>query len=543
MGSPQYLCTMFVHRKRNKSGSFSVIVKQKGRHSRANKVVKIIGTSSYEGELQELERRGWEYIDSLRGPLLPMDFHDPFEDGLEKFLSGISNTHIQVIGPELIYGSLYDRIGYGELHNDMFRHLVICRLFNPGSKLRTVEYLRRYLNKEYDVEAIYKFLDNLCYRKDKDCKKDSEGKPIKPDGEDMKAHVERISYAWTKKKCGGSVSVVFYDMTTLYFEAAQEDDLRKTGFSKDGKHACPQIFLGLLVAPGGTPIGYEIYEGNIHEGKTLIPVIEALAKKHGFDHPIVVADAGLLSKANSDELQKNGYEYIIGARVKNESDAVKQAITDMDLQYGDVKALDKGDGIRLVVSKSEKRAKKDAHARKKGMERLEKRFNTGKLTKANINRRGYNKYLKMDGDVTITIDKEKYEADAVWDGVKGHVTNTRLAEKDVLSNYSNLWFIERAFRMDKGDLRARPIFHRLHNRIEVHICICFTAYTIMLELERLLKQAKSEITIYQAGYLTKTMYQLNYQTPKTHRRKSVILQMDSEQQELYDIVSRNVPEE
>ena len=194
----------------------------------------------------------------------------------------------------------------------------------------------------------------------------------------------------------------------------------------------------MLVAPGSNPIGYEIYEGNIHEGKTLIPVIEALAKKHGFDHPIVVADAGLLSKANIDELQKYGYEYIIGARVKNESDAVKQAIIDMDLQYGDVKALDKGDGIRLVVSKEEKRAKKDAHARKKGMERLEKRFNTGKLTKANIDRRGYNKYLKMDGDVTITIDKEKYEADAVWDGVKGHVTNTRLAEKDVLSNYSNL---------------------------------------------------------------------------------------------------------
>ena len=84
-------------------------------------------------------------------------------------LSGISNTHIQVIDPELIYGRLYDRIGYGELKDDMFRHLVICRLFNPGSKLRTVEYLRRYLNKDYDVEAVYKFLDNLCYRKDKDC--------------------------------------------------------------------------------------------------------------------------------------------------------------------------------------------------------------------------------------------------------------------------------------------------------------------------------------------------------------------------------------
>ena len=529
---------MFVSRKRHRSGSYSVVVLEKDSHTRENRTIQIIGTSSDERELQEMERKAYEFIDSHRGPLLPMDYHDPFEDGLEKFLSGLSNTHIQVIGPELIYGRLYDRIGYGELKDDMFRHLVICRLFNPGSKLRTVEYLRRYLNKEYDVEAVYKFLDNLCYRKDKDCKKDKEGKPVKPQGDDMKTRVERISYAWTKKKCGDSISVVFYDMTTLYFEAAQEDDLRKTGFSKDGKHACPQIFLGLLVAPGGNPIGYEIYEGNIHEGKTLIPVVEALAGKHGFDHPIVVADAGLLSKTNIQELTKNGYEYIIGARVKNESEDTKQSIIGMELQYGDIRVIDKEDGVRLIVSKSEKRAKKDAHARKKGMERLQKRFETGKLTKANINRRGYNKYLKMEGDVKISIDMEKYEADAVWDGVKGFVTNTKLPEKDVLANYSNLWFIERAFRMNKGDLRARPIYHRLHNRIEAHICICFTAYTIMLELERLLKAAKSEITIYQAGHLTKTMYQLNYQMPRSKRMKSVILQMDSEQQELYDIICR-----
>ncbi len=118
------------------------------------------------------------------------------------------------------------------------------------------------------------------------------------------------------------------------------------------------------------PIGYEIFEGNIFEGKTLIPVIERLAKKFLFHHPIVVAGSGLLSKANMEELAKNGYEYIIGARVKNETDEVKQAIVAMFLQYGDVKAVDKGGGLRLVVSKSEKRAKKDAHARKKGMERL-----------------------------------------------------------------------------------------------------------------------------------------------------------------------------
>ena len=89
------------------------------------------------------------------------------------------------------------------------------------------------------------------------------------------------------------------------------------------------------------PIGYEIFEGNIFEGKTLIPLIERLAKKFLFHHPIVVADSGLLSKANMEELAKNGYEYIIGARVKNETDEVKQAIIAMDLQYGDVKVIDK----------------------------------------------------------------------------------------------------------------------------------------------------------------------------------------------------------
>ena len=171
---------MFVSRKRHRSGSYSVVVLEKDSRTRENRTIRIIGTSSDERELQEMERQAYEYIDSHRGPLLPMDYHDSFEDGLEKFLSGISNSHIQVIGPELIYGRLYDRIGYGELNNDMFRHLVICRLFNPGSKLRTVEYLRRYLNKDYDVEAIYKFLDNLCYRKDKDCRRDKTGKPVKP---------------------------------------------------------------------------------------------------------------------------------------------------------------------------------------------------------------------------------------------------------------------------------------------------------------------------------------------------------------------------
>ena len=142
----------------------------------------------------------------------------------------------------------------------------------------------------------------------------------------------------------------------------------------------------------------------------------------------------------------------------------------------------------------------------------------------------------MEGEVTISINMEKYEADAAWDGIKGYVTNTTLEKDEVIANYSNLWFIERAFRMNKFDLAVRPIFHRLRNRIEGHICICFTAYTIMLELERMLKAAKSEITIYRAQELVKNMYAITYTLPKSKQTKRVYLGMDEEQSELYRLV-------
>ena len=108
-------------------------------------------------------------------------------------------------------------------------------------------------------------------------------------------------------------------MTTIYFESSQPDDLRKTGFSKDGKHQHPQIYLGLLVGRNGYPIGYEIFEGNIYEGQTLIPILEKFEKRFNLKKPIVVADAGLLSKENISILKKKGYKYIIGARIKNET--------------------------------------------------------------------------------------------------------------------------------------------------------------------------------------------------------------------------------
>lgn len=298
-------------------------------------------------------------------------------------------------------------------------------------------------------------------------------------------------------------------------------------------------FLGLLVGLGGNPIGYDIFEGNIFEGHTFIPFMEKIQKKYKIDKPTIVADSGLLSKQNIEHFISKGYEFILGGRVKSEPKAMKQRIIDANLKYGDIEVFDRADGIRLIVSKSEKRAKKDEFNRKKGLARLEKRIKSGKLTKSNINNKGYNKYLKMEGEVLISIDMEKYAHDSVWDGIKGFVTNTNKSKEEVVESYKNLWFIERAFRMNKTDLAVRPIYHRLKNRIEGHICICFTAYTIMLELERILKKNKSSITLQRAQELTYNMYQIVYQLPKSKLMKTQILKMDEEQQELYDIIKND----
>ena len=244
----------------------------------------------------------------------------------------------------------------------------------------------RFQGVRLDIDAVYRFLDKLNNR--------------------LKVQVEQISFAHTLKVIGGKVSIVFYDMTTLYFEASNEDDLRETGFSKDGKQQNPQIFLKLLVGLGGYAIAYDIFEGNIYEGQTLIPFIEKTAAKFNLDKPVIVADAGLLSNSNILALDGKGYEYIIGARLKNESELIKKKILAKKLTDGQIIKIPKIDKTRLIITYANNRAAKDEHNRKRGLEQLEKRIKFGKLTKSNINNKGYNKYLKIQGNVTIAIDYE-----------------------------------------------------------------------------------------------------------------------------------------
>lgn len=351
--------------------------------------------------------------------------------------------------------------------------------------------------------------------------------------------MEQIAFDHTLKVLDGNISVVLYDMATLYFEASDEDDPRRTGFSKDGKHENPQILIGLLVGLGGYAIGYDIFEGNIHEGHTLVPFIEKISAKFNLDMPVVIADAGLLSNHNIRALDSMGHGYIIGGRLKNEPEMIKNRILEHPYSDGAIRSHVKNDRARLMVHCSKNRAAKDAHDRKRGLKRLEKKVRTGKLTKSSINNKGYNRYLKLTGEVSIEIDYEKYNSDEKWDGLKGYVTNTKLTDQQVLDGYKNLWHIERAFRMSKTDLRIRPIHHRLRNRTEAHICLSFTAYCIYKELGRILYRAKSELSLGKAAELTHNIYQITYTLPESRHTKPILLGMDGNQTELCKIINEN----
>ena len=506
---------MFIRKKRNKSGSISIqiISKPMGKY----KVIKTIGCGKTEQEVQKLYYLGKQELERLS--FQPSMFVSETDTIVDSVFETMSNASIRVVGPELIFGKIYDKIGFNEIEEKLFRHLVISKLAFPLSKLKTIDYLYRYQGISLNKDTVYRFLDKL--------------------NNQLKEKVEQITFKHAKQILGGNVSVVFYDMTTLYFEASDEDDLRKTGFSKDGKHSNPQIFLGLLVGLGGYAIGYDIFEGNTYEGHTLIPFLEKISVKFNLQKPIIIADSGLLSRKNIEALEEKQYEYIIGARIRNESKLVKEKILKTKLKDGETRRIKRNQRTRIILSYSENRAKKDAHNRERGLKRLEKKISSGKLTKSNINNRGYNKYLKLQGELLVEIDYDKYEKDKQWDGLKGYVTNSKLSNKQIIENYSNLWHIEKAFRMSKTDLKIRPIYHRLKNRIEAHICISFTVYAIYKELERILYMGKSNLSLEKAKDITHNMYEITYTLPESNLTKSKLLKMDDQQAELFQIVMKN----
>ena len=283
------------------------------------------------------------------------------------------------------------------------------------------------------------------------------------------------------------------------------------------RHSNPQIILGLLVSLDGYPLAYCIHEGNKYEGHTMLPVIREFVSKYRLDDFIVVAGSGLMNSANVSDLEADGCKYIIGSRIRNESEEVKRQILSFGKGEGMMHEIDKGGGRRLLIGYSGRRAGKDAHNREKGIRRLEKAYKDGHLSKENINRRGYNKFLDMEGDTNVSINYDRIREDARWDGLKGYLTNTDMPTEDVVSAYHNLWNVEKAFRIAKSKIEIRPMFHFTRRRIEAHICICFVALKVYKELERLLKLSGIRMSVDKVLNMAKTVTTISVYMPQNKK--------------------------
>lgn len=457
---------MFIRRKPNKSGSYSVQIldKRDGR----NRLIRSLGSSKVEEELKELERQATDYIARYGGQGV-LDFEGVAPVSHQEEADMFFNRIVDVChdAPRVILSRIYDGVGFGAIGDEVLRSLTIARVCESKSKVATVEYLKRCFREDYRLHQIYRYMDTLY--------------------DTRREQIQQISVEHTRQLLGGRIGIVFYDVTTLYFETAREDELRSTGFSKDGKTAESQIVLGLLVSRDGYPLSYNIFNGGQYEGRTMIPIIDDFVQRFSLTDFIVVADAGLLSRKNITLLKQAGYKFILGGRIKKESKTVQDWVLSLEKSPHNLNETVINGDERIIVSYSEQRAAKDRHNRDKGIQRLRKAYSSDKINKRNVNQRGYNKFLVIENDVMVSIDEDKIAADARWDGLKSYITNTDLAAGEVIDQYHGLWVVERAFRITKGTLEARPIFHFTERRIEAHICICFAAYKLYKELERLLR--------------------------------------------------------
>ena len=458
---------MFVRKKKNRSGTVSVVIADKS--SGKFKELKTIGVSSDSDEIARLEIKARQWIDEYSGQLT-LDF-DENAQALQEVKSTIARIERTLQSmPQFILGHIYDRIGFGAIGDSILRHLVIARICHPQSKVATVAYLKSYFDEDVRLHNIYRYMDTLYNT--------------------QREKVQQISVEHTLRILGGRIGIVFYDVTTLYFESTPQpdDELRQAGFSKDGNMAESQIVLGLLVSQDGYPMSYSIFNGSQYEGRTMIPIIDDFVQRFKLTDFIVVADSGLMNTKNVELLESAGYRYILGAKIRNESPKIKDWILTIDRTDGNIIECRKNDSQRLIVSYSNARAKKNAWNRNKGVERLRKAYAKGTLTKENVNKRGYNKFLEISKDITVSINEEKIAEDC-------------------------LWVAERAFRIGKGTLEMRPMFHFTEKRIEAHICICFVAYKVYKELERVTRELGMKMSVDKVLEIAKTITTLKIRLP------------------------------
>lgn len=352
--------------------------------------------------------------------------------------------------------AIQDKIKLDELPA-LLNDLVAIRIFEPASKLRSLELMERFFSRNHSRKSYYKIAPNCI---------------------GLKKTVEEKVVDFARSHYSFNFDILFYDVTTLYFETFEEDELRKNGFSKDNKSQQPQILIALMVNKEGFPVAYEVFSGNTFEGHTIIPVIKDFIERYNVKDFTVVADAAMISSENVQQLVQNNINYIVGARLGNISSALFETI-DKNISREDGKSIriKTGNGY-LLCSYSSVRYRKDKYE-------MEKQIEKAKQAIAKPSKSKKLKFTRTKNQ-QVELNEALIEKTQKLLGIKGYYTNLEESVVDnrtIIARYHELYKIEQNFRISKNDLQTRPIFHYKEEPIKLHILICFMALVISKHIE------------------------------------------------------------
>ena len=403
---------------------------------------KHIGSAKDTEKIKELTFLAEEYIRS-HSSQLTLNFNPQSEEILFKRGVKVKKACLQAAYDYL--NSIYTFLGLNQLHTPVLKHFAMMRVLEPASKIKSIALLDKYFGIHYTKTTAFRELGKLTT---------------------LKEDVIKKVIVYAQRNLHFDFSLVFYDVTTLYYETSQGDEFRTSGFSKDNKINQPQILIGLVVNRDGFPIYYDIFKGNTFEGKTIIPVISGIKEKYHIDSFTVIADAGMLSQENLAELNQLGIGFVVGGRTGKLNLRQVQQIAD-SLNRVNHNIVRVGE---TIYEYSAKRATKDKADHDKQLQKaLYLLSHPGKVFKRST-------LLTGNGKKAFRLNSVLVEKHRLLEGIKGYGTNiTRIPEKLLIERYHDLWKVEQAFRITKSDLEARPIYHRKKQSIEYHILIVFVA--------------------------------------------------------------------
>lgn len=353
--------------------------------------------------------------------------------------------------------ALYNKIGFDKYPDSLIRDLIVARLYSPTSKREIQEILSEEFGRTYSLKSIYRHL-----------KKGMES--------GLKEAFQKALVSFAKNQLNDTLKLVFYDVTTLYFESIVKNGIRDLGFSKDHRPQETQIVVGLVVNHQGFPLYFDVFNGKTFEGHTFIPVIEKIQALLENPELVVVADAAMISQDNIEKLIQKNIGFIVGGRTSSLPVAMIDSISTHILGI-DKKTIELSyKNQRLICEYSSKRAAKDRSDREKQLTKAQLALSNQSRLKTRL------KFVKTS-ESSYEINTALLKKAEKLEGIKSYLTNTSLAAGIVIERYHNLWAIEKAFRITKSDLKARPIFHRLDEAIQAHLVVVFAGLAISKFIE------------------------------------------------------------